>query len=88
VEDLMSGTPAPTQFDRERADDEEIKAFISEVLRHNPDASASPLLRRWRGDGRACEQGRFRDLYREVRDKVTLQLSLADSPAPAGEDRR
>lgn len=51
---------------RTRLSDETVKAWIRQELWNTPDASTSNLLRRLRGTGQACEQGRFRALYLQV----------------------
>lgn len=63
---MMEDAPPPRQFDRTPATDEEIRAFIRLHLARSDNTAASPLLRTWRDQGRACEQSRFRKLYKEV----------------------
>jgi hypothetical protein len=52
-------------FDRQRATDAEIKAWIRAMVADEP-ISASRALREYRWQGNACEQSRFGRLYREV----------------------
>lgn len=52
-------------FDRQRGDDDVIKAWIKTAFHHKA-ISASGALREYRSQGYACEQGRFSRLYREV----------------------
>jgi len=56
--------------DRDRADDGAVSEFIALRLREDPGLKASPLLREWRDAGRACEQGRFGRIYRQVAQEV------------------
>lgn len=51
---------------REPRDDAEVRSFIREALEQDPGARHTPLLRRFRDKGHACEQSRFRRLYQEV----------------------
>jgi hypothetical protein len=48
---------------RERADDDQVRAFIRNAIRKQQDLSHTRLLREFRASGRACEQKRFRDLF-------------------------
>jgi hypothetical protein len=47
--------------------DAEIKGWIQQQLRRAPATTPSALLRRFRDDGRACEQSRFKRLAEQVR---------------------
>lgn len=76
---LMSTTPPARVFDRRPAGDPEITQFIADRLIESPQASATGLLRRWRKQGRACEQGRFRSLFERVREGGTKHISRADA---------
>ncbi len=51
---------------RDDASDAEIIAFIRRAVSNRPGLRHTPALRLWRGGGRACEQGRFKRLFREV----------------------
>lgn len=62
----IDATPALEQFDRDRCDDESVKDFIRAALKDSPKAKHTGLLRVFRVAGRACEQTRFRELYRTV----------------------
>lgn len=66
LERMMKNAPAPRRFGRTPATDEEIRSFIRLSLTKSDNTAASPLLRKWRDQGRACEQSRFRRLYKEV----------------------
>jgi hypothetical protein len=59
--------PRPVRHERKAATDEEITQFIASQMERDPFVSKSSLLRRWRDDGRACEQRRFGRLHDGVR---------------------
>lgn len=60
---LRDADPLP-QFDRARMSDEELIAWIVEDAKsHLGSRNKSAAIRRLRGSGRACEQGRFGELY-------------------------
>ncbi|NJK30916.1 MAG: hypothetical protein HC927_00130 [Deltaproteobacteria bacterium] len=67
----MNNVDPPDIPKREPSTDEVVQTFIDEQLRENPKLGWTPLLRRWRSNGRACEQSRFRDLYREVKERMS-----------------
>ena len=62
--------PVTRAANRSRSDDAAIRQYITAALRKNSSVSHSSLLHMLRSDGRACEQSRFRDLFREVVEKV------------------
>lgn len=59
-------SPGYTRPDRERGNDDEVKAFIRASLAKDDRASHTALLRAYRTAGRACEQSRFRALFVSV----------------------
>lgn len=67
--DALTRIPVPEKFTapapRARMTDEEVRIYIADGLAQ-PRASATSLLRQLRTSGRACEQGRFGELFREV----------------------
>lgn len=67
---LLARCPEAPTFERRRLTDEQVLRFIRGALRRSPELSCSRLLRSLRDGGRACEQGRFRDLYMQVRGEV------------------
>lgn len=69
--------PALRVIDRRRLDDEEVFAFLDEEAPKLSRPSASSLLRILRDSGRACEQKRFRDLFRRWRATHEPQESVA-----------
>ncbi len=62
--------PKIQSFNRRRSTDDMVRKFLSAELSRNPDASFSPLLTRYRARNWACEQFRFRELFRDVRRQV------------------
>lgn len=66
VETLIAHSPAQTKYDRSPMSDGAVKDFIRRALKRSPLSSYTSLLRELRSSGRACEQGRFKNLYREV----------------------
>lgn len=57
----------PTKYQRLRATDEEVRTFLRTRISAEPEISHTRLLHEWRSAGHACEQGRFRELFQEVR---------------------
>lgn len=76
VSELMSELPAPKAHDRTVASDDEIRAFVRAALSVDRSLPPTSLLRRWRSIDRACEQGRFRDLFLEVRGQLCDEFEL------------
>lgn len=69
VATLASGL-APFQKPRRAPlTDDEVRAYLREELHRSPGARWSPLHRRLRDAGSACEQKRFRRLHEEVREE-------------------
>ena len=68
----MHDTEPLERFDRTPMDDEEVRRFIRQRLRRNPDLRPSPLLRQLRDSGRACEQKRFSVLFNQVQQTYAL----------------
>ncbi len=62
---LLARLPPAEYPKRERTTDDSVRGFIESELRTNPDGKHSSLLRLFRSQGFACEQGRFRDLFHE-----------------------
>lgn len=65
---LLERQPAIVSYDRQSMNDDEIKDLIREWLQCEPGMKHSPLLRRLRDSGLACEQKRFRALFREIEE--------------------
>jgi hypothetical protein len=68
--------PRPIRHDRQASTDEEIARFIAGQLERDPFVSKSSLLRRWRDEGKACEQRRFGRLYEAARRTSREQEEL------------
>lgn len=60
---MLVDQPALTRYDRQPATDDEVRRFIRDRLKADPDATHTRLLREFRDDQRACEQGRFAALF-------------------------
>ena len=76
IDALMAKLPEPVLPKRIPSTDEEVREFLKQRLNENPNAHHSPLLRQWRANNRACEQGRFRDLFNAIKDESENQLEL------------
>jgi hypothetical protein len=63
---LLAAQPPIPRYDRTKQSDREILDLIAERLAHAPATSANRLLREIRDAGLACEQHRFRRLYRTI----------------------
>lgn len=64
--ELMEAAPPPPRYHRTPRTDYEVRRDIAAALRRAPGASYSKLLRRYRDQGFACEQQRFRALFNAV----------------------
>jgi hypothetical protein len=63
IERLSASAPKVPKHHRERANDAAVRTFIRRALGEDPTCSHTRLLRSYRAAGRACEQGRFRQLF-------------------------
>jgi len=82
VEELLAvamDREGPVRHGRRVASDATVMAFIDAALTVDPSASRTALLRRWRDRGRACEQGRFGELYGRVVAERDGQLTLGEA---------
>lgn len=79
-ESMVRDAEKPPKHNREKMNDDDVLVFLRSELSKNPRAGWTLLLRTLRGSGRACEQGRFRELHAQVREEVgtgkTLNLKL------------
>lgn len=66
---LVTDHERPAVPQRERHDDQAVLDFIATELREDSRLGWTPLLRKWRASGHACEQKRFRELFRSVKDR-------------------
>ena len=64
LSERLAASPGITQYDRKPMSDSEIMHWTAAALQGAPGASATGLLRRFRDEGFACEQGRFGRLHR------------------------
>lgn len=64
IERLLDRSPDASAPRRERGEDEDVLAYIRKALHSNRAATHTGLLREYRASGRACEQGRFRELFK------------------------
>ncbi len=69
---LMRAQPELTKFDRRPIADAEVRQFILRELNKDSAARHTPLLRKLRDNGRACEQKRFTRLFREVQEQINV----------------
>lgn len=69
-EDMIGDTAAPVRRKGAPMTADEILAFIGMELTAAPGIGYTTLLRKLRKSGRACEQERFRDLYRCVTERL------------------
>lgn len=65
---LVARSPEAPRYDRARMTDDEVSRFIRSQLRHDSDVSCTLLLRSLRSSGLACEQFRFRSLFRAAKN--------------------
>ncbi len=63
---IAARAPHPPKIDRAPSSDPQVKSFIRESLRGRPSLTHTRALRNFRAAGRACEQARFRDLFKSV----------------------
>lgn len=68
---MLKGLPEIPKFDREPVTDDAVTEFILSELNLDASLAHTPLLRRFRDGGRACEQSRFRGLYNEVKMRMS-----------------
>lgn len=69
-ESMVRDAEKPPKHNRERMHDKDVLEFLRDELTKNPRAGWTLLLRALRKSGRACEQDRFRDLHKSVREDV------------------
>lgn len=63
---LLARLPKASYPERRPSEDETVRSFIRREIAKNAKGSYTALLRQYRATGRACEQKRFRGLFREV----------------------
>ena len=65
-DELLAILPKSAYPQRKPSDDRDVRDFIRKNLKKNKGGSYTNSLRLYRGTGRACEQKRFRGLFRTV----------------------
>ena len=70
---LLQDCPDLVRYDRSPLSDTEVREFILKHLILNPNQRHSPLLRRLRDEGNACEQKRFRALFQETQEAIGVK---------------
>ncbi len=63
---LVDEAPDRPKYDRTPMSDDDVRRFVQKAMRKNGSVTQSGLLRELRDSGKACEQGRFRTLFKEV----------------------
>lgn len=71
--DLLGSLPPAGYPVRERGSDDRVRSFIRARLAKDPGGRHTSLLRLYRWQGLACEQSRFRELFREVAAAVLIR---------------
>lgn len=66
LQKLATDLPELRQYDRRPMSDAEVRDFIEQSRAVAPTASKTRLLRELRQSGRACEQGRFSNIFAQV----------------------
>lgn len=74
LEKMIRDLPPSSYPSRTRATDAEVRRFLEAKVSTTANPSYTALLKEYRALGRACEQRRFRDLFRET---TSAQLSSA-----------
>jgi len=72
-DEMVSDAEKPQKPNRDKMDDKDVLAFLRAELTRDPRAGWTPLLKALRGGGRACEQSRFKELHKQVRDELGQQ---------------
>ena len=67
--------PPTEPIDRVRSDDTAIREYVTVALQNTPKLTHTALLRALRASGRACEQFRFREIFRQVRDELVISTN-------------
>ena len=63
---LLAEAPERPKYDRTPVTDDEVRRFVKRAMNKQTNVTQSRLLRDLRDSGKACEQGRFRTLFKEV----------------------
>jgi hypothetical protein len=62
---MSASAPSLPNLRGRRSSDDAVREWIDGYLQHHPASSASRALKMMRGEGLACEQGRFRALFED-----------------------
>ena len=68
---LMKDLPDLPVYDRSPVTDDDVLKYLLTELRKDSSKAHTPLLRKFRDGGRACEQSRFRGLYKQVKKEIS-----------------
>ena len=68
---LMKDLPDLPVYDRSPVTDQDVLKYLLTELRKDSSKAHTPLLRKFRDGGRACEQSRFRGLYKQVKKEIS-----------------
>jgi hypothetical protein len=63
---LMDRQPDIPKYERVPMTDEEVRSYIKNAMNKEDRLSHTGLLRKLRSENRACEQKRFRNLFKEL----------------------
>jgi len=63
---LLTEAPDRPVFNRTPMTDDEVRRFVGRAIKKSTQVTQTRLLRELRDSGKACEQGRFRTLFKEV----------------------
>ena len=67
----MKDLPDLPVYDRTPVTDEDVLKYLLTELRKDSSKAHTPLLRKLRDGGKACEQSRFRGLYQQVKQEIS-----------------
>jgi hypothetical protein len=82
-----STLPEPKKPIRKPSTDKEVKTFVKNALK-DKEVSFSRLHRSYRDSGRACEYGRFKSLYHEVKNELKNSALQSRPKLPVHHIRR
>jgi hypothetical protein len=67
---LLARQPRLVGLNRTHMTDEELKRYIKKAVKEDPNIPFTPLLRRLRDSGFACEHSRFASLYHQIQEQL------------------
>lgn len=68
---LMKDLPDLPVYDRTPVTDDDVLQYLFTELHQDSSKAHTPLLRKFRDAGKACEQSRFRGLYQQVKKEIS-----------------